>query len=241
MNANEPLSEERLGAFLDNQLDARERLQVLEALRRDPALAARVCELSQDMELVVLAYRDPPQADAAPAAMRRKSGRWALVAAVAVALLVVGVAAVWMVHGWRPDGERAQLRDIAQLDPTASGARKIILHVSSQEPARAQGALDALEDVLRASRVRGDSVQIELIANAEGLGLLREGSLYAGRIRSLAERYDNVSFLACGIAMESARLSEHSEVKLIPEARRVPAALEQILTRLKHGWTYVRG
>lgn len=238
MSSNEPLSEERLGAFLDDQLDARERFLVLEALRRDEALAARVAELRRDMEMVALAYRDPPRADAAPAAVRRGGGRWTWVAG---ALLVAGVAAGWLVHGWLPGAQRAQLRDLAQLDPTAPGARKIILHLSSQEPARAQGALDALEEVLRASRERGEPVQIELIANAEGLGLLREGSLHAGRIRSLAERYDNVSFLACGIAMEGARLSEQSEVKLIPEARRVPAALEQILTRLKQGWTYVRG
>lgn len=41
--------------------------------------------------------------------------------------------------------------------------------------------------------------------------------------------------------MENARLAEGAEVRLLPEARRVPVALEQILSRLREGWTYVRG
>ncbi|MBI3570145.1 MAG: hypothetical protein HY082_03445 [Gammaproteobacteria bacterium] len=240
MNQNESISDEMLSAFLDNQLDARERVQVLEALQRDKALAARVCELRQDMELVTSAYRNPPYADARPTAVRRARRGWR--AAAAAALLVTGVATGWMVHAWRADGMGgAPLQDIAQLNPSAPGTGRIILHISSLEPARAQGALDSVEQLLRASRSRGEPVQVEVIANAEGLGLLREGTPYAGRIQSLTARYDNVSFLACGIAMENARLSENAEIKLIPQARRVSAALEQILTRLKDGWTYVRG
>lgn len=240
MSQNESISDELLGAFLDNQLDARERVEVLAALQRDKVLAARVCELRQDMELVASAYRNPPYADVRPAAARRGRHGWRAVAAAA--LLVTGVATGWMVHTWRADGMGgAPLQDIAQLDPSAPGAGKIILHISSLEPARVQGALDSVEHLLRASRSRGERVQVEIIANADGLGLLREGSPYTGSIQSLVARYDNVSFLACGIAMENARLSENVEVKLIPQARRVPAALEQILTRLKGGWTYVRG
>ena len=158
-----------------------------------------------------------------------------------MALLVSGVATGWMGHAWRADGAGAPLQDIAQLDQSAPGPNKIILHIGALEPARLQGALDSVEQLLRAGRSRGAPLQVEVIANADGLGMLRDGSPYTARIQSLTTRYDNVSFLACGIAMENARLSENAEVKLIPQARRVPAALEQILTRLKDGWTYVRG
>jgi hypothetical protein len=239
MNQNEPISEELLGAFLDNQLDARERVQVLEALQRDKALAARVYELRQNMELMTLAYRNPPLADVRTAAAWPAQRGWR--ATAAMVLLVAGVATGWMSHAWWADGIGAPLQDIAQLDPSAPGAEKIILHIGSLEPARVQGALNSVEHLLRASHSRGASIQVEVIANADGLGVLREGSPYTGRIQSLTTRYDNVSFLACGIAMENARLSEDAEVKLIPQARRVPAALEQILTRLKDGWTYIRG
>ena len=239
MNPKQPVSEELLGAFLDNQLDAEERIQVLEALRRDKELAARVCELRQDTELVALAYRDPPRAGARSAAMRgARVHRGALAAA---ALLAFGIAAGLILQASRTDPAGLPLRELAQLDPAAPGARKILVHLSSLDAGRTQAALDAVESVLSAGRSRGDALQVEVIANAEGLGLLREGTPYAGRIQSLARRYGNVSFLACGVAMENARLSENAEIKLISQARRVPAALEEILARLKDGWTYVRG
>ena len=239
MSRNESFSDELLGAHIDNQLDARERVRVIEALRRDRSLAARVAELRQDTELVALAYRDPPRASARRAAMRgARVYRGALAAAL---LLAFGIAAGWILQAWRTDPVGLALRELAQLDPTAPGARKILVHLSSLDAGRTQAALDTVERVLGASRSRGEALQVEVVANAAGLGLLREGTPYAERIRSLASRHDNVAFLACGLAMENARLSENAEIKLIPQARRVPAALEEILARLKDGWTYVRG
>jgi intracellular sulfur oxidation DsrE/DsrF family protein len=42
--------------------------------------------------------------------------------------------------------------------------------------------------------------------------------------------------------MQNARLSEGiDEVKLLPQAQKIDAALEQILRRLKAGWAYIRG
>ena len=83
-------------------------------------------------------------------------------------------------------------------------------------------------------------MELEIVANAQGLGILRENSLYSKKISSLTEAYSNVSFLACGIAKESARLKEGQDIKLLPEATEVPAALDQILKRIKLGWLYVR-
>lgn len=239
MNPGEPFSDEKLGAFLDDQLDRRERLEVIEALQHDKALAAKVCELRQDMELMTLAYRFPPMPGKLSAMHGWMRPRWR--AAAAALLITTGVLSGWLFHGWRASQAGASLQEIAQLNPAAPGASKIIFHLGSLESSRVEEVLDTVENLLREGRTRGKPLRVEVIANAEGLGLLRQGSPYAGRIESLAGAYDNVSFLACGIAMENARLSENAEIKLIPQARRVSAALDQILTRLKQGWTYVRG
>lgn len=239
MSRNMPISDELLGAFLDNQLDDRERVQVLEALQQDKTLEAEVCELRNDMELVALAYRSPPLPKTYPAMSGGMRPGWRM--AAAVLLVITGAMTGWLVHGWRGDLAGSPLQEIAQLNPVSPGASKIIFHLGSLEPSRVEGMLDTVEDLLREGRAHGSPLQVEIIANAEGLGLLRRGSPYAGRIGSLAEAYDNVSFLACGIAMENARLSENTDVQLLPQARRISAALEQILTRLKQGWTYVRG
>ena len=82
-------------------------------------------------------------------------------------------------------------------------------------------------------------MQLKFVANAEGLAVLRENSPYADRIKLLSEQYNNVEFLACGIAMKTAQLKEKKEVVLLPEAKKIPAALNEILERLEAGWTYM--
>ena len=51
-------SDEHLNAYLDNQLAAEERAQLLEALRQDSELSARVCKLQKVKEMVQLAYHN---------------------------------------------------------------------------------------------------------------------------------------------------------------------------------------
>ena len=85
-------------------------------------------------------------------------------------------------------------------------------------------------------------MQLEIVANAQGLAMLRDGSPFGKRIEAISNLYDNVAFLACGIAIQNVRLKEGiDEVKLLPQAQQIDAALEQILRRLKAGWAYVRG
>ena len=84
-------------------------------------------------------------------------------------------------------------------------------------------------------------LKLEVVANVDGINILRKGSPYAGEINSLSEQFSNVRFLACGIAKKTAALKEGKPIELIPEAVDIPAALDEILKRLKEGWTYVKG
>jgi intracellular sulfur oxidation DsrE/DsrF family protein len=109
------------------------------------------------------------------------------------------------------------------------------------DDARITKVLNETEHLLALSKQRDRPLQLEIVANASALGMLRKGSPYARRIHQLASENANVTFLACGFAMENAKLKEGHEIKLIPDAHKVDAALEQILRRLKAGWLYVRG
>ena len=84
-------------------------------------------------------------------------------------------------------------------------------------------------------------MQLEVVANAEGLKLLRaDTSPYPERIRRMALQFNNISFLACNRAIEKLRMNG-IDVHLLPEARVIPGALEEIVDRLQQGWVYIRG
>jgi intracellular sulfur oxidation DsrE/DsrF family protein len=240
MSMHEQISEERLSAFIDGQLDAEEYAQVLEALRRDEAAAQKVWAMREDMELLALAYRDPPlpRDGAIDRRPRRTAAR--LGTAAAALLMLLGAVVGWFI-GIESGGVGAPaFEEVAHFDAGKADASKILLHISTMDHDRIEAALDTAEEVMESRETAGRAVQLEVIANAEGLGVLRAGSPYARRIHELATRHRNIKFLACGIARENARLKEGGEIKLIPEATEVPAALEQILSRVKLGWLYIR-
>lgn len=235
------LSDEQLCTYVDNQLAAKERADVLAALKEDTELARQLNELQELKEWVRLAYQNPPQPVTVERNATPTSARQWRAAAASVVLLLVGGLTGWWLHTPTGDNLGPRFHELAQAPSVAQSNGKVLIHISDMDPARITHALDEAETLLRDSRQHHHPLQLEVVANAAGLGLLRAGSPFRRRIQSLASQYDNVAFLACGIAMENARLKEGHDVKLLPEAQPIDAALEQILRRLKAGWAYIRG
>jgi uncharacterized protein len=236
MTAEHDVSIELLNAFVDDELSAAEKSQVLERIAEDPQLRERVCELWQLKEMTRSAYplRKAPQAprrsSAAPALPRFAQ---ALAAGVILLLGIVG--------GWFGHGERDASRGLGfQLAARQVDEGKIILHVASGGAERFKAALDEAEQLSLSRDKAGHPLQVELIANGSGLDLLRaDASPYADRIRSLREAHANLRFLACNLAIENLR-GKGVEVRLLPQAAVAPSALDQIMKRLRQGWLYIQ-
>ncbi|HEB99740.1 MAG TPA: hypothetical protein ENJ05_09545 [Thiotrichales bacterium] len=255
MSVDRNLSDEQLNAYVDGQLDADEKSRILNAINSDEALGRRACELRRLRELVQLAYEAPP---APPRARQRtrSMGPWGQAAAAGL-LLALGSVLGWVSHGQSAtsqtgpdldiqamylDEEKAfQTTSIANA-PIDKNGRKIVLHISSSDPQKMEAALDTAERLLNTYRSRNQHVELELVANAGGLDLLRaDTSPFADRVHELQRRYENLTFLACQTAMNRllAKQGKAELPPLLPEALVTPNALEEILTRLQEGWVYV--
>ncbi|MDH5178405.1 MAG: hypothetical protein OEZ39_04065 [Gammaproteobacteria bacterium] len=231
------IPESQLHAYVDGQLDTHERAEVLDATRTDAELARQLAELNRLKELVRLAYQNPPPPRQLPhsrPARLSRSGQ----AIAASCLLTLGLVAGWWAHTPAPG---PGFQELSQLDQPIPPGDRVLLHISKMDTQRITHALDKAERLLQNSVQQHRPLQLEIVANAEGLGMLREDSPFGDRIRTMRQQHTNVRFLACGIAMENARLKEGREPKLLPEANKINAALEQILGRLKEGWIYVKG
>lgn len=236
MNTRNTYSDEQLQAFVDDEIELGERAEIMEAMRHDEELACRVCELLQVRDAVRLAYREPEQPERShtrwQSAQRR---RLSFSAAAALLLFAVGTFTGMALQG--------PARDTAQL-AGAQGAgqeyKRVVIHISSADIDRMEQALDDAEQLLTGYRDQPERVQLEVVANAEGLELLRsDRTPYAERIRHLARQFSNLSFLACSRSIEKLHL-RGIDVHLLPEARVIPGALEEIVDRLQEGWVYIR-
>lgn len=237
MSQHESFSKEQLSAFVDNQLDANERTRIISAAHHDKTLAEEIHTLQQYNELIQLAYNDVRPAKAYPDNRNRQPLTYRIAIAASI-MLVCGLVIGWYLA--KPLTTENPIQTLAQIDPTHLRDDKVLIHINVMDTTRIDYALNKTEEMLDIAAHKGKPLQVEVIVNADGINMLRAGSPYSNRIHSLTERYDNVSFLACGFAMENMRLKEGQEVNLIPEAKKVDAALEQILRRLKSGWLYLR-
>lgn len=235
------ISDEQLSAYIDNQLTAEERAEILAASKQDPQLSKQINELQELKEWVRIAYQDPPPA---PTKLTRTvfGADQRFQALAASMLLLLGGLSGWLLHTPTTQTIGPSFHELAQAGTAIQASNKVLIHISKMDKVRITLALDKAAQLLRNSKQQHKALQLEVVANAEGLSLLRDGSPFDKRIASLARQHDNIAFLACGIAMQNVRLSEGiNEVKLLPQAQQIDAALEQILRRLQAGWAYVRG
>lgn len=228
MNEARDFSDERLNAFVDNQLGAQECDEILAAIGTDAELGQRLCALRSAKELVRHAYGNVPAVRRGP---NRRLPIWGGALAASIAL-AVGVVAGWVGHHAATTGETP--RSMAALF-TAEPAR-ILIHLDNSRAEQMDAVLDLAEVYL----AKAGSAQVEIIANHRGLELLRADTTpYAARIAELKARHARVGFVACGQTM--ARLQGVGvEVRLVPEAAIARTAIEHVADRVQQGWTYLK-
>jgi uncharacterized protein len=230
---NPGISDEILGAYIDNELDPTERAALLDRITSDNELRARACELWQTKQLVRAAYPLPAQKSAS-ARRHFAAPRWTH--ALAASLLVV----VSAISGWFANGRIETERQLTgQIEAIRAQGGRVVLHLFSDEPARMEAALKLADQLASERDEAGRPFHVEFIANGPGLHILRTGgSPYAARIEQL-RHHENLRLVACRQAI--ARLQERGlEVNLLPGVEEAVSAESELATRLTQGWRYVQ-
>lgn len=234
-------SDETLNAFVDGELAAEQRAELLAAMEADRALGERVCRLRSLKEKVQLAFRDPP---APPRRCPKPPARWLAVAATLLLFLGGGVLG-WYLHPVVESSERFALIDQSGTGdaPAAadSDAMRIVFHLTSPDSTEGGDLLNEVEGMLEKYRQQGRPLRVEVVAYGDGLSLLRERlSRHKGRIEALAGQYDNLTFVACANTIRRAEVMEGREVVLLPNAELTESGVAHVVQRQREGWAYIR-
>jgi len=241
---NPVVSDETLNAFIDGELDVAESEALLVRIREDKDLAQRVCTLRSLQSMVRLAYIEPPVAD------KRKSRiaphrQLMQRCAFGCLVLLAGLSGGWALRGLEPQVVAALPATVASGYRVVSLVReadpnRVMLHLDSAAPAKMQAVLDQAERLLDEAEQQGRAMQLEVIANSRGLNLLRaDHSPYAERMARMKLRHANLHWVACGQTIARLR-NDGEQVSLLPDTQTTPTAINEIVTRLQQGWTYVR-
>lgn len=233
------LSDEVINSFIDNQLTTEEKQRIYSVQQEDQALSDYICRLRTLHNLIHDAYQDeaiPPQ----PEAWHKRDLKRIKYAAAVVLLFTFGLTTGWFGHKQWNHELRYSTHIGSTNSTTPAASRNVLLHVSSNDPERLASALNEAERLLIKSKERRIPLQLEILANEGGLDLLRsDATRYQSRITELTTNYGNVSFLACAKALQ--RLQEQGvDSQLVPEARIIPSALDEIVERMEKGWLYIK-
>lgn len=251
------ISDDRLNAFVDDQLDASEKSEIFEAMDTDSSISQRACELRQLGELVRHAYDRPPQSERLRKQTARRVNPFGRAAA---ATLLVGLGATlgWIGHQqpdattpmqsgnmnamFLSDDDRAFHSGDLSTVTNENQLKRVIVHLNTSNEAKFEKALATAEQLLSTYADESHGAEIELVANASAVKMLRSGHTpYAQRIRALQEQYFNLTFLACKDAMDHVREMENldGDLNMLPDVEVTPSALEHILNRMNEGWVYL--
>lgn len=236
MNKDHHVSEEQLNAFVDGELESEESNTFFDEAEQSAELDQRLCQQRKLKELVKHAYRDVPEPRQSSSVRRLPKSMLGL-ALVASVLLVVGAITGLFVHGYF-EHDSINGGYAATLNPAAATATEnYIIHVSSGDPEKMGLALQKAQALL-SSTGPGAQRRVEIVANEQGLDLLRSDvTRYKDEISYLAS--EQVVFYACSKTIQ--RLQERGvNVKLVPEAIRGFTALDRVVLRMHEGWQYIK-
>lgn len=236
------LSDEQLNAFIDAELGESEQIEIFSAVARDPELEKKLCRLRQLKEMLKISYAQPPT-PVFPMSwpFMRPARHHLALAGLALLTLVVGFVLGFNFKPPQAPQTQAEILHASRLPQTALIREKILFHIDSIEDERIQQNFAMLENILNANKDSAHHLHLEVVANSEGLNVVRANSPYADKIQQLSLKYRNLSFLACSVAMENTARKEGKPVQLLPDVYQIDAAMAQIARRLQQGWTYVKG
>ena len=233
MSARPDFSDELLHTYIDGELDALTVQQIQEAMRQDAGLRARVRSLQHTKEMMRLAFSGatPPASGRAVPAPYRRRPLQGLVASLLVLVLGFGAGILgYQAAPWLEQTVASQASETA--------AKRIVLHIGESDPERFAATLAYTERYLREQA--GTGAMVEVVANAGGLDLLRQGkSPYEREILELMARYDNLRFVACMNTLRKLQ-QDGSTPALIRDVRTDQTAVDHIIERVLQGWTYIK-
>lgn len=231
MHTQYELDDLTLNAYVDGQLDTEMERCVLRSMDGDPRIREQIYRLRRAKDWMRSGFCD---AEPTRHVLDTRGGfrqRWG--AGIAASLLACLIGAGGALVGYQVADNDAQVSKQLALhgDPT-----RVLLHLDESQPERFEAVLDYAETLLKDGERSG--VQVEVIANAGGIELMRVGgSPYEERVKTLKRHYHNLQFIACANAIRHLE-SDGLDAALIDDVHTGATAVDHIVQRLQEGWTY---
>lgn len=237
-------SDEHISAYIDDELDNEERARILSDEHNDNDLARRISDARTLKEKVQLAYAGIEQTENEAGTTGRlwNPGRARAMVAGLISLLAIASLYVFETINADLNATRnlianTQLTPADSLKSTIGNNRKVLISLSHYQIDTIETALQKIELVLQENS--GNALELEFVADKQGLKVLDERSPYSKTISRLSTDFDNLEIVACAKSLANLT-TEGDSIKLIRSIITTPSAVQQISKRTHEGWFLIR-
>jgi intracellular sulfur oxidation DsrE/DsrF family protein len=123
----------------------------------------------------------------------------------------------------------------------AKAGHRVSFQVDQNDPAVMGLTLNNIANIALFYQDQLETLHIEVVAFGPGLNMLREDtSPVKARIASGKETVPNLVFSACHNTLMAMEKREGKPIKLVPQARIVPAGVVRLVQLQEDGWSYIR-
>lgn len=119
----------------------------------------------------------------------------------------------------------------------------IAIQIDQNDPKLMNLVLNNVSNLLSYYNGKGEQADIEVVAYGPGLNMLREDkSPVKDRLKRIKENSfpSNLTYSACHNTMMGMEKKEGHPIKIVPEARIVPAGVVRLTELQEQGWAYIR-
>lgn len=123
----------------------------------------------------------------------------------------------------------------------AGPVHKLVIQLSSADPATVQLALNNAQNVFNYFLNHNEKVKVEIVAFGPGLSILRKSTSHVkDQIQDISEQtLGAVRFSACHNTMKAVEAKIGHPVHLVPQAVVVPGGVIRIMHLEKEGYQYI--
>lgn len=234
MSESNKIDDVMISAFVDNQLDAENRAAIIKEMEEDEELRDQVYQIRRAKDLMKLAYSDSKPSEFRHEKFTKLFHRQCMMRiAAAFSVVVIGLSAGLVGYNYGQDMTGSSLAELSQEE-----SQRIILHIDASDPKQFESTLAYTEKFLNEHKSSGKA-EIEIVANAGGIDLLRADFPMSEKVARIMDEHDNITFIACTNAINRLR-AQGINPTMVKDVKTEIAALTHIIDRMNSGWTYIK-
>ena len=234
MSESYKIDEIMISAFVDNHVDAENRAAIIKEMEENEELRDEVYQIRRAKDLMKLAYSDSKPSEFQHKKFTTPFHRQCMMRmAAALSAVVIGLSAGLVGYNYGQDTTGFSLAELSQKE-----SQRIILHIDASDPKQFESTLAYTEKFLNQHKSNGKA-QIEVVANAGGIDLLRADFPMSEKVARIMNEHDNITFIACTNAINKLR-AQGIKPTMVKDVKTEIAALTHIIDRMNSGWTYVK-